>query len=168
MAARLRNPYLRRMGSWWSKALVVALALALGHADLAHAGPKKSRAERALEWGVPNIMVEEGASGTPIIMQDLPKRPKASVPDEHAAAKGAERPRRFPRGSSAYVTPIPLPRTGGDPGIVASPPVTPYIPPPLDNPSERINQLNHSFPLNRGLGLNPTDRDAYIRYNLTR
>jgi hypothetical protein len=24
------------------------------------------------------------------------------------------------------------------------------------------------FPLNRGLGNNPTDRDAYIRYNLTR
>jgi hypothetical protein len=31
-------------------------------------------------------------------------------------------------------------------------------------PSERINQLNQSFPLDRGLGNNPTDRDAYIRY----
>jgi hypothetical protein len=44
----------------------------------------------------------------------------------------------------------------------------PYIPPPINNPSAQINQLNHSFPLNGGLGLNPTGRDAYIRYNLTR
>jgi len=44
----------------------------------------------------------------------------------------------------------------------------PYIPPPINNPSGQINQLNQSFPLNRGLGNNPTDRDAYIRYNLTR
>jgi hypothetical protein len=39
---------------------------------------------------------------------------------------------------------------------------------PINNPSAQINQLNHSFPLNRGLGNNPTDRDAYIRYNLNR
>ena len=31
-----------------------------------------------------------------------------------------------------------------------------------------INQLNQSFPLNGGLGNNPTNRDAYIRYNLNR
>jgi hypothetical protein len=44
----------------------------------------------------------------------------------------------------------------------------PYIPPPVNNPSERINQLNQSFPLNGGLGNNPTNRDAYIRHNLNR
>jgi hypothetical protein len=27
-------------------------------------------------------------------------------------------------------------------------------------------QFNQSFPLNRGLGNNPTDRDAYVRYRL--
>src|SRR5262249_20013650 len=43
-----------------------------------------------------------------------------------------------------------------------------YIPPPVSNPSAQINQLNQSFPLNGGLGLNPTNRDSYIRYNLTR
>jgi len=43
-----------------------------------------------------------------------------------------------------------------------------YIPPPVNNPSERINQLNQSFPLNGGLGLNPSNRDEYIRYNLNR
>ena len=69
------------------------------------------------------------------------------------------------RGSSGYVELTPLPRTGL---ISQAPAVAPYIPPPIANPSERIQELNHSFPLNRGLGLNPTDRDAYIRYNLTR
>jgi hypothetical protein len=44
----------------------------------------------------------------------------------------------------------------------------PYIPPPVANPSERINHLNQSFPLDPGLGNNPTDRDAYIRYNFNR
>jgi hypothetical protein len=43
-----------------------------------------------------------------------------------------------------------------------------YIPPPMSNPSGQINQLNHAFPLNSGLGNNPSGRDAYIRYNLTR
>jgi hypothetical protein len=45
-------------------------------------------------------------------------------------------------------------------GIAAVPPVAPYIPPPIENRSEQIT--------NRGLGLNPADRDQYIRYNLTR
>src|SRR5262249_24445205 len=43
-----------------------------------------------------------------------------------------------------------------------------YIPPPVSNPSAQINQLNQSFQFNRGLGDNPTGRDSFIRYNLTR
>jgi len=43
-----------------------------------------------------------------------------------------------------------------------------YIPPPVSNPSAQINQLNQSFQFNKGLGNNPTDRDPFIRYNLTR
>jgi hypothetical protein len=116
---------------------------------------------------VPNIMVDVDANGTPIIMKDSDSRAKKPK-SENRQSKSAERPRRIPRGSSAYVAPIPLPRTGRASGIAAIPPVAPYIPPPINNPSERINQLNQSFPLNRGLGLNPTDRDQYIRYNLNR
>jgi hypothetical protein len=116
---------------------------------------------------VPNIMVDVDANGNPIIMKDSHSRPKKPK-SENRQSKNAERQRRIPRGSSAYVEPIPLPRAGRESGIAAIPPVAPYIPPPINNPSERINQLNHSFPLNRGLGLNPTDRDQYIRYNLTR
>jgi hypothetical protein len=67
------------------------------------------------------------------------------------------------RGSSGpYIAP-PL-RT---PSLTLTQPSVP-IPPPVNNPSERINQFNHSFPLNGGLGNNPTNRDDYIRYNLNR
>jgi hypothetical protein len=48
------------------------------------------------------------------------------------------------------------------------PSAAPYIPPPINNPSERIMQFNQSFPHNGGLGNNPTDRDAYMRYNFNR
>jgi len=51
---------------------------------------------------------------------------------------------------------------------LSQPAVTPYIPPPIRNPSEQINQLNQSFPFNAGVGSNPANRDAYIRYNLNR
>ena len=140
------------------KALLAAMvAFAVGQVDVAAARPRKS--------GVPNIIVDMDASGTPIIMQGLPKSPKSSVPGATRRSKSAEHPRRIARGSSGYVELTPLPRTGL---ISAGPAVAPYIPPPIANPSERIQELNHSFPLNRGLGLNPTDRDAYIRYNLTR
>jgi hypothetical protein len=156
LVAGLASAYLRVMGSFWSKVLIpVVAALAVGQSDTA----------LAQNWGVPNIMLDVDANGTPIIMKDSHSRPKKPE-SENRQSKRAERPRRIPRGSSAYVAPIPLPRTGRDIGSV--PAVTPYIPPPIDNPSERIHQLNHSFPLNRGLGLNPTDRDQYIRYNLTR
>src|SRR5262249_42825365 len=35
-------------------------------------------------------------------------------------------------------------------------------------PRDAPHQVARSFPLNGGLGLNPTNRDSYIRYNLTR
>ncbi len=166
---RLGSINLSGMGSLWSKVLMIALAgFAVGVADTASAQPKKERLERPLEFApsVPNIMVDVDENGTPIIMKDSRARPKGPE-SEDRPSKRAERP-RDPRGSSAYVPPIPLPNTGRSSGIVAPPPVTTYNPPPINNPSERINQLNHSFPLNQGLGNNPTDRDAYIRYNLNR
>jgi hypothetical protein len=90
--------------------------------------------------------------------------------DHHAGhglpeTQRAERPRVTRRGSSgaynpALLSPPSLPLSQPSAGV--------YIPPPVANPSAQINQLNHSFPLNGGLGNNPTNRDAYIRYNLTR
>jgi hypothetical protein len=104
--------------------------------------------------------------GTPIIMQGMEcsRRPARGEQQEQPGQR-AERPRLTARGSSgAYIAPVQR-----APSLTLSQPSAgPYIPPPVNNPSERINQLNQSFPLNGGLGNNPTNRDAYIRYNLNR
>jgi len=36
---------------------------------------------------------------------------------------------------------------------------------PIANPSAGVMQSNQSFQLNRGLGNNPINRDAYVRYH---
>lgn len=143
-----------------SKTVTIALAvLVLGAAATASARSKKQSAERA---STPSTMCD----GTPIIMQgmDCPRRPARGAQPEQATER-AERPRVTRRGSGGpYVAPLQRP-----PSLtLTQPSAGPYIPPPIDNPSARINQLNQSFPLDRGLGNNPTDRDAYIRYNLNR
>ena len=148
---------------------MVALAFAvlvLGAATTASARPKKQSAEHT-------ATTTTNCHGTPLIMQgmDCPTRPVRAAEQEQEqqqqeqATKRAERPRLTARGSSgAYIAP--LQRT---PSLsLPQPSAAPYIPPPVNNPSAQINQLNHSFPLNGGLGNNPTNRDAYIRYNLTR
>ena len=97
---------------------------------------------------------------------DCPRRPaRGEEQEQKQPTRRAERPHGIPRGSSGpYIAP-PL-RT---PSLtLTQPSVAPYVPPPVNNPSERINQLNQSFPLDGGLGNNPTNRDAYIRYNLNR
>jgi hypothetical protein len=141
---------------------IVALAVAvlvLGAAATASARPKKQSAERT-------TTSTTMCGGTPIIMQgmDCPSRPaRGEEQEQKQPTQRAERPTA--RGSSGPYMAAPL----RPPSLtLTQPPAGPYIPPPVDNPSERINQLNHSFPLNRGLGNNPTDRDAYIRYNLNR
>jgi hypothetical protein len=39
----------------------------------------------------------------------------------------------------------------------------PYSPPALSNPSDRVMQSDQSFPLDRGVGNNPTNLGAYVR-----
>ena len=154
----------------WSKVLMIALAaFAIGVADTASAQPSKARVERPLEIipSVPNIMVDVDENGNPIVTKGSTAREKTPE-NEERPSKRAERPRRIPRGSSAFVPPAPLPNTSRSSGIVAPPPVSTYNPPTINNPSEHINQFNQSFPLNGGLGNNPTDRDAYVRQNLNR
>ena len=149
------------------KAFAVGLVLvicAFG-AEQASARSKKHRAVRPPS--MPSIMVDE--TGTPIIMQGL-KLPKRAIQGGRYTNRQAERRVYIPRGSATYIPPISssggLPRT---PSLaVQAPAVAPYNPPPISNPSERVMQYNQSFPLNGGLGLNPTNRDAYIRYQLNR
>ena len=91
-------------------------------------------------------------------------RGEAQEQEQEQATKRAERPRVRARGSSGTYNPAPL----STPSLpLSQPSAGVYIPPPVANPSAQINQLNHSFPLNGGLGLYPTNRDSYIRYNLT-
>ena len=81
------------------------------------------------------------------------------------APKGAERRRLTTRGSGGPYVPS-VQRT---PSVgLSQPSGSVYTPPAIANPSERIKDLNSSFPLNGGLGLNPSNRDDYIRYNLNR
>jgi hypothetical protein len=137
--------------------LPLAVLLALATAQTASARTKKHRVERSV---APAVTMEHG---TPIIMQGL-AWPKSPPPGERQPQQRVERPRTVLRGSSGYVAPTPLPPpTLSQPAAIA-----PYQPPPINNPSERIMQYNQSFPFNAGLGNNPTDRDAYIRYNLNR
>jgi len=55
-----------------------------------------------------------------------------------------------------------LPRTP----LLSQSPVTPYNPPSVNNPGERVMQSNQSFPLNGGTGNNSADRDTYVREHL--
>jgi hypothetical protein len=142
---------------------VVTLAcavLVLGTATTASARPKKQNAQTQ---STPATTCD----GTPVIMQGMEcsRRPARAEAPQEPAAERPERSRLTVRGSSGrYVAPALR-----APSLTLSQPSTgPYIPPPVNNPSERINQLNQSFPLNGGLGVNPTDRDSYIRYNLNR
>jgi len=87
--------------------------------------------------------------------------PKTPARNEHRPNERAERPRTIPRGSSAYIPPVPSPRT---PSLMpVQPSVAPYQPPPINSFSDRATQCIHSFTFNAGVGNNPTDRDAYTR-----
>jgi hypothetical protein len=149
---------------------IVTLALAvvvLAAATTASARPKKHSAERTAKHGAERAATPTtNCYGTPIIMQGMgcPTR-TARGEEQEQAPKRVERPRVTARGSSGAYNPAPL----STPSLpLSQPSAGVYIPPPVANPSAQIDQLNHSFPLNGGLGLNPTNRDAYIRYNLTR
>jgi hypothetical protein len=135
-----------------SKAAMIAIAFfVLGDAT-ASARPRK------------HSSAGTNCDGTPVIMKGLDCR-RHPLRGELQANRSRKRPRISSRGSSGpYVAP--LQRT---PSLTLSQPSTgPYISPQVANPSERINQLNQSYPLNRGLGNNPINRDQYLRYNLTR
>jgi hypothetical protein len=154
------------MRPFLSAAFTVALFLAFcaSGPEQALARSKKQSPESV---PVPSMAVDD--TGTPIIMQGLqPARPAAAGrPHAPKQAKEAEqRHVHIPPGSPGFIPPIssmgPLPRT---PLIGQAPAAAPYNPPPVSNPSAQISQFNQSFQFNRGLGNNPTDRDAYVRQN---
>jgi hypothetical protein len=50
--------------------------------------------------------------------------------------------------------------------VPQAPAVTPYNPPAINSLSDQVIQSDQSFQMNRGLGNNPTGRDAYVRSHL--
>jgi hypothetical protein len=98
-----------------------------------------------------DIMVEEG--GRP-----LKRAPKAVEPPAGEVKKAPKR-KGYPRGSS-YIPPANLPRTEA---IVTSPSPGVYKPPPINTFSDRVRNCIHSYPLNAGIGNNPTDQSSYVR-----
>jgi len=141
-----------------SRIVILAFAvLVLGADATASARAKKHRPNRA-------STAITTCDGTPIIMQGMDCRKRHTGVEQQATKRGA-RPRVTSRGSGGIYAPARL----SPPSLGLSQQSTGvYIPPPVNNPSAQINQLNQSFPLNGGLGLNPANRDSYIRYNLTR
>src|SRR5437660_9178135 len=159
-----------------SRMLTLALAvLLIGTAATASARTKKHRAPQQSAAQPSAARTSTGivnCDGTPIIMVGIEckKRPvareeQATQPAEEQATKPVVRPRITSRGSGGIYAPARL----TPPSVpLAQPSTGVYIPPAVSNPSAQIHDLNQGFQFNRGLGNNPTDRDSFIRYNLTR
>jgi len=165
LALLLPNTHFARMRLAPPPLQILALGLVLVFcASGAEQALARSQKHRFDSLTLPSLPVD--ATGTPVIMQGL-ERPKKAVEDRHYRRKEAKRPVYVPRGSASLVPagPSSLPRT---PSLGPRLAVTPYNPPAINSPSDRVIQYNHSFQLNRGLGNNPSNLDAYIRYNLNR
>ncbi len=104
-----------------------------------------------------DIMVEEGGKRPP-----KPRKTEVPAterqPNDAKPSKKAARP--VPRGGG-YVPNMTLPRS--EPARVAPPIVDVYRPPPINSFGDRARNCIHSYPLNAGIGNNPTDQSAYIR-----
>ena len=150
-------------------AITLAAIFALGALDAALAREKKPRVERPVESGI-----EWDASGTPIIMRETGRPPRSQTPsiqspsimrdEEPSKRQRVERPRTAPRGSGGTIPPpVPSPYVGPPSPVLLQPPPTPYKPPPVNSFGDRVVNCIHSYPLNAGIGNNPTDRQTYIR-----
>ena len=105
------------------------------------------------DFGIRDIMVEEG--GRP-----LKRSPRPVVEESDKPVQKRTEPKARPRGSS-YIPPTTLPRTVAP--TVGQPSPGVYKPPPINSFGDRVINCNHSFPLNAGIGNNPTDRSSYVR-----
>ena len=123
-----------------SAAKTVALALAALYAAAVFQ-PVVARDRNT--YGVPDIMVDE---------------PGKSVKKSKKGAGPKARPR-----SSSYVPSMTLPRSEPARVAPASPGV--YTPPPITSFGDRARDAIHSYPLQKGIGNNPTDMQMYIRQN---
>jgi hypothetical protein len=154
-----------------NKLLTAALAISL---VFACADASQARSKKAGTSG--DLGLQLDADGTPIIMKgyrSAPRRSDAKSLDTKSSAtdrtepaqsgKQASRPVRA-RGSSTFIPPpVPSPTRSG--GVTTGQAVQPYIPPPITTFGDRVNNAIQSYPLQRGIGNNPTDMQVYIRQN---
>ncbi len=158
-----------------SKSLILALAgvFLLGALDMASARTKKHRAQRPANTDITrDLTVTRGhllpvaRDGTPIIMQGFnPDAPRQGTPRETPRQR-ADGPVRIPRGSSTYIPPVnPSPYSSNSPPAAAliQPAPAPYQPPKITTFGDRVNDAIHAYPLERGIGNNPTDQQQFIR-----
>ncbi len=161
----------RRLAGMMVVALAAAVTLSAFDAD---ARPRKQRVKRPTAPLSHELVVRRDLDGTPIIMQGSTRsrvRTGDSAgplrPGEEAVKSGrekqVERPVRV-RGSSTYIPPpVPSPSAGPPAPALMQPAPEPYKPPPINTYGDRVTNCIHSYPLNRGIGNNPTDQQAYIR-----
>src|SRR5262249_50656452 len=132
----------------------------------------RSKKHRAPRHHTPAVSRDLGVSrspsvpldydGTPIIMQGFHR----SRGPRERGDDGPRREVRGPRGSSTYIVPVnPAPAAASSPPAAAltQPTVQPYKPPPINTFSDRVTNCIHSFPLQGGVGNNPSNQQMYIR-----
>ena len=154
-----------------SKALTIVLALILAVAtfDVAAARHRKPKLKHHSQ---PSVVRD--LDGTPIIMRGYkPTRAgrgesATGVMSDEAQPRRAERPRSARRGSSSFIDipPVnPSPNAPNSPPAAAltAPPPALRPPPPINTFSDRVTNCTHSFPLNAGIGNNPTNQQSYVR-----
>jgi hypothetical protein len=139
-------------------AIGLAAAVLLTASDAALARQKKRYKVRAEP-----PPIARDYDGTPIIMQGFRRtRPAIDQP-----ARQADRPIQIPRGSSTYIAPpMPAPNSPNSPpaaALLRMPPPVAVPRPSAPSFSDRVTNCIHSYPLNSGIGNNPTDQQSYIR-----
>jgi hypothetical protein len=134
---------------------ILAIAVTLMVADNAVARTKKPRHR---SHGAPSITRDY--DGTPIIMRDL-ERPKKQAPEDGPVTQ-SRRPVHIPHGSGGYIPPpVPSPYASPPPPLTQPPGV--YKPPPINSFGDRVIDAIHAYPLEKGIGNNPTDPQMFIR-----
>ena len=148
--------------------LALAALMAWGTLDAA-AAKKKSRASSSSAESTFWRGLVPVENGVPVIMKGY--HPPKNTPEdlERYRRQRADRPVHIPRGSGNYVPPPnPSPYGSNSPPAAAltAPAPAPYRPPPITTFSDRVNNAIHAYPLERGIGNNPTDQQEFIRQRL--
>jgi hypothetical protein len=161
--------YLSMMPVSNAKVLTLALAAVLVMATLDAAAARHRRHvshHTVIRYSSPESTFWSGIpveNGTPVIMKGY-HPPKLTT--EKEPERRADRPVHIPHGSGAYIPPpVPSPYSSNSPPAAAltRPVVQPYNPPHIETFGDRATNAIHDYPLQKGIGNNPTDQQMFIR-----